>query len=32
MPKTDAGATRRILLVEDHPVERAYLQLSLIHI
>jgi len=26
MPKTDAGATRRILLVEDHPVERAYLQ------
>ncbi|MCY1514826.1 Sensor histidine kinase RcsC [compost metagenome] len=26
MPKTNAGATRRILLVEDHPVERAYLQ------
>ncbi|MCV6904518.1 MAG: response regulator, partial [Achromobacter xylosoxidans] len=26
MPKTDAGANRRILLVEDHPVERAYLQ------
>ncbi|AYD64759.1 EAL domain-containing protein [Achromobacter sp. B7] len=26
MPKTDAGAARRILLVEDHPVERAYLQ------
>ncbi|MNK27016.1 Phytochrome-like protein cph2 [compost metagenome] len=26
MPKSDAGATRRILLVEDHPVERAYLQ------
>lgn len=26
MPKPDAGATRRILLVEDHPVERAYLQ------
>lgn len=26
MPKTDTGATRRILLVEDHPVERAYLQ------
>lgn len=26
MSKTDAGATRRILLVEDHPVERAYLQ------
>lgn len=26
MPKTDAGASRRILLVEDHPVERAYLQ------
>lgn len=27
MPKTDArGAIRRILLVEDHPVERAYLQ------
>ena len=26
MPKSDAGASRRILLVEDHPVERAYLQ------
>ncbi|MBB1624739.1 EAL domain-containing protein [Achromobacter sp. UMC71] len=26
MPKTDTGANRRILLVEDHPVERAYLQ------
>ncbi|AZS79725.1 MULTISPECIES: EAL domain-containing response regulator [Achromobacter] len=26
MPKTDVGAARRILLVEDHPVERAYLQ------
>lgn len=26
MPKTDAGAARRILLVEDHPVERAFLQ------
>ncbi|WP_313621679.1 EAL domain-containing response regulator [Achromobacter sp.] len=26
MPKSDAGAVRRILLVEDHPVERAYLQ------
>jgi EAL domain-containing protein (putative c-di-GMP-specific phosphodiesterase class I) len=26
MPKTEAGGTRRILLVEDHPVERAYLQ------
>ncbi|EHK64417.1 EAL domain-containing response regulator [Achromobacter arsenitoxydans] len=26
MPKSEAGATRRILLVEDHPVERAYLQ------
>ncbi|APX74517.1 EAL domain-containing response regulator [Achromobacter insolitus] len=26
MPKTEPGGTRRILLVEDHPVERAYLQ------
>ncbi|CAB3832967.1 EAL domain-containing protein [Achromobacter anxifer] len=26
MPKTETGGTRRILLVEDHPVERAYLQ------
>ena len=26
MPKLHAGASRRILLVEDHPVERAYLQ------
>ncbi|MGN6660912.1 MAG: EAL domain-containing protein, partial [Achromobacter mucicolens] len=26
MPKPDAGSSRRILLVEDHPVERAYLQ------
>ena len=26
MPKTEAGPARRILLVEDHPVERAYLQ------